>query len=389
MDEYLQFLKSFQLFSGLNDEELVWLLSHFTVETFQAGQVIVEEGSAPSSFYIIVEGEVEVWKDYGTPLQDLIAVRGPGASFGEMALIDDLPRSATVTAKGTVRALSQTKEDFQKALRERSTLALVILRSFSSMVRQSNDTFISGLRARNEQLAEAYEELQKAQQEMLRNERLSTVGKFASMIIHDLRNPISIIRGYAEMVVVHAHDPERVASMAGKIITEADRLNRLAEEILDFSKGNIQLNIFPIMIDQVIRRIREAVEPGLQARDIRWVERITLTEPILADAERLYRALVNIVDNARKAMRRGGTLSLRAYPLADMAVIEVEDTGIGMDEETRQHVFDPFFSKSSGGTGLGMLIVSNIIEAHQGQISIDSQVGKGTKVTIKLPMEHR
>lgn len=386
---HLDFLKKFELFKGLNDEELTWLLSHFNQETFEAGKVIVEEGSAPQGFYIIVEGEVEVWKDFGTPLQDTIAVRGPGASFGEMALIDDLPRSATVTAKTRVKVLSQTKEEFNQVLKERGTLALIILRSFSSMVRQSNDTFINGLRERNEKLAKAYEELQKAQQEMIRNERLTTVGKFASMIIHDIRNPISIIRGYAEMTVIHSKEPERVESMATKIIAEADRLNRLAEEILDFSKGSIQLNLIPTDLAHLFKKINENLEPGLRARDIKWISSIDIKEPILADAERLYRVFVNVIDNARKAMKRGGILTIRAFPLADMAVVEILDTGVGMDEETQKHIFDPFYSKMSGGTGLGMLIVSNIIEAHQGQIHVVSEVNKGTKVVIKLPMEHR
>ncbi len=389
MMNYLDFLKKFELFKGLNDEELTWLLSHFQVEDFEAGKIIVVEGSAPQGFYIIVEGQVEVWKDYGTPLQDAIAIRGPGASFGEMALIDDLPRSATVIAKTNVRVLSQTKQEFNRALKERGTLALVILRSFSSMVRQSNDTFINGLRERNEKLAQAYEDLQKAQQEMIRNERLTTVGKFASMIIHDIRNPISIIRGYAEMALLHSKEADRVEGMATKIIAEADRLNRLAEEILDFSKGNIQLNLMPTFLSHLFQRIKENFEPGLKARDIKWISSIEVKDPILADQERLYRVFVNIIDNARKAMRRGGILTVRAYQLADMAVVEILDTGIGMDEETCKHIFDPFYSKMSGGTGLGMLIVSNIIEAHQGQIQVESELNKGTKIIIKLPMEHR
>lgn len=389
MRQYIDFLKNFQLFSGLDDKELEWLLGYFQLERFDQGTVIVEEGTAPQSFYILVEGRVEVWKDYNTPLQDLIAVRGPGASFGEMALIDDLPRSATVIAAEPVTVLSQNKENFHKVIRERSTLAVIIMRSISSMVRQSNETFINGLRQRNQKLAQAYEELQRTQQEMLRSERLSTLGKFASMIIHDIRNPISIIRGYAEMIALHSREPERVESMAYKIVSEADRLNRLAEEILDFSKGDIQLNLAPVLLTKLVQRLKEAFEPGFRAKGIEWHDAIELHEPILIDQERMYRVLANLLDNARKAMKKGGKLLLRAYNADDVAVIEVQDDGIGMDEETKRRIFDPFYSKMSGGTGLGMLIVANIVEAHHGQIQIESEPGKGTRVIISLPMDRR
>jgi signal transduction histidine kinase len=386
MLDYFNFFKNSELFKGLKDDELEWLMGYFKLETFEPGQIIVEEGSAPQSFYIIVEGHIEVWKDYNTPLQDVIAIRGPGASFGEMALIDDLPRSATVIAKDKVTVFSQSKEAFNQVLRERSTLALIILRSFSAMVRQSNETFINGLREKNEKLALAYDELQKAQQEMIRNERLTAIGKFASMIVHDIRNPISIMRGYAEMISIHANEAERVQGMAAKIVAEADRLNRLAEEILDFSKGEIQLNLSPVILGHLIQKLKETFEPSLKARDIKWLERIEFNEHILIDQDRFFRVLVNIIDNSRKAMKKGGILTLRAYPLADMAVLEILDTGVGMDEETRKRLFDPFYSKQSGGTGLGMFIVANIIEAHHGQIFVESELNKGTKITIKLPI---
>ncbi len=387
MKAYIPFLKNFQLFKDLTDGELEWLLGYFQIERFQANQVIVEEGTAPKSFYILVQGRVEIWKDFGQPIQDMIAVRGPGASFGEMALIDDLPRSATVRAGEEVLVLSQSKENFQKVIKEKSTLAMVIMRSISSMVRQSNETFINGLRAKNQKLAHAYEELQKAQQEMLRNERLSTLGKFAGMVIHDIRNPISIVRGYAEMVALHSREPEKVESMAYKIVSEADRLNRLAEEILDFSRGDIQLNLAPVFFTRLVERLKEGFEPGMRAKGIEWKDEVSISEPILLDQERIFRVLANLVDNARKAMRKGGTLTFRAYAHQKIAVIEIQDTGFGMTEEVRKKMFDPFFSQSEGGTGLGMLVVSNIIDAHHGQIQVESEVGHGTRILISLPME--
>lgn len=384
--DYKKFLKNLELFKELSDPDLDKVLDFCHEGTFDTHDVIFQEGDAADRFYIILSGRVEVWKDYATPYADILAIKGEGASFGEMALIDDRPRSATIKVAEPVRVLYQNKADFQRILHENVSIAMVIMKSVSNMVRQSNESFIYGLRQKNQKLELAYEELKKAQQELLRNERLSTMGKFSSMILHDLRNPISIIKGYAEMVLLNSANPERTEMFIGKLIGEADRLNRLAGELLDYSRGDIRLNLGPIFIGDFFKKIEESIQTQLRSKNIDLEIQNDTTDPILMDVDRMQRVFGNLIDNSRKAMGRGGHLILKAVPENGLVHLSVIDDGEGMTAEVREKMFDPFFSSSSaGGTGLGMLVVANVIEAHHGSIKVDSEPGKGTAIRISLP----
>jgi CRP-like cAMP-binding protein len=182
-------LQSIELFQGLSREDLDKLLKICQEESFNPDEIIFREGDMAEKFYLILQGHVEVWKNYGMPSQDILAIRGPGDTFGEMALIDELPRSATLKSVEPTLCLVQSKEDFQKLLKENSSITLTLMKSVSAMVRQSNESFIHGLRQKNLKLEKAYHDLQIAQQELINSERLTTLGKFASMVLHDLRNP--------------------------------------------------------------------------------------------------------------------------------------------------------------------------------------------------------
>ncbi|OHD13371.1 MAG: hypothetical protein A2Z96_02450 [Spirochaetes bacterium GWB1_48_6] len=388
--DYKKYLKNLDLFKDLEEADLEKIIHECHECSFQPGEVIFRENEPSERFYIILEGQVEVWKDFETPFQDILAVKGEGASFGEMGLIDELPRSATIRAVTPTKGLYQDKESFTRIIKENTSIAIFIMKSVSKMVRQSNETFIFGLRQKNLKLEKAYEDLKKAQQELLRNDRLSTLGKFSSMIIHDLRNPISILRGYAEMIQLNSTQTERVESYASKVIGEADRLNRLAQELLDYSRGDIRLNIAPIQPREFFTRLQESYEKGLKARKIETKFEIEMEEAILLDQDRMMRVFGNLVDNARKAMYKGGTLTLKAYMEGSHAALVIVDTGEGMTKDVKDRMFDPFYSSSSqGGTGLGMLVVHNIIEAHKGHLEVDSEPGRGTAIKITLPMDDK
>lgn len=386
MKDPVSLLKNLDLFQELPDEDvhLVFKACHEAV--FEPGTIVFEEGVVPDRFYVLVEGRVEVWKDWGREGQDILAVKEPGSSFGEMGLIDDLPRSATIRVTERAKVLFLNKEDFRRLIHEKSSIALVLMRSVSKMVRQSNEAFIDGLRLKNAQLEKAYEDLKKAQKELLQRERLSTLGKFASMIIHDLRNPIGILKGYAEMTLLHSGEKEKTETYVRKVIAEADRLARLAGELLDYSRGEIRLNWAPVRLAELFYRLAEGISPHLKARNIQIVQDCRIPEPVLMDQDRMQRVLANLIDNARKALGRGGTITLRATAQEDLAYLEVEDTGEGMSAEVKEKMFDPFFSQSpQGGTGLGMLVVSNVVEAHDGVIEVWSEPGRGTRIRIILP----
>ncbi len=386
----LDFFSTFQnleLFQDLPPEDLEKFLAHCQEESFGPQTVVFREGEEPDRFYVLLDGQVEIWKDYGTADADVLAVRGPGACFGEMSLIEDLPRSATVRTVGAVSLVSLERPHFRQVIEENPPIALLIMRTVSHMVRVSNESFQDGLRQKNQMLERAYEDLKRAQDDLVRSERLTTLGKFASVIIHDLRNPLSVVKGYAEMLTLSTPDAQRTPLLAGKLLAEAERINRMVEELLDYSRGQIRLNLGQVNLGDLFERLKEQISPALDARKITLAIDHAVTEPILVDSDRLFRVLVNLADNARKAMRQGGSLTVTSRRDGDGLVIGVTDTGEGMSVQVRERLFEPFFSaSSSGGTGLGMLVVQNVVEAHRGRVEVESQPSVGTTIRLRLPL---
>ena len=383
MADHFDFLREVYFFKDLSDDEIRGVEHLCKEDRFEPGEILFRENAPAERFFIVLEGMVEVWKDYGSPTPDQLAVHGQGHLFGEMALIDDLPRSATVVAKTATTVLYMFRAEFDRILRENSAVALSILRSLSAMVRKSNESYVEDLRQRNEKLEAAYNELQAAQEELLRAERFSNLGKMSSMILHDIRNPISVVKGLGEMIQLSLDDPERVRECANAIVGEAERLNRLAGELLDYSRGEIRLDVTAASMENILTKLTERVSQ--RARSVDLLVENSVTEPVLVDEERLLRALENVAGNACKAMGNKGRIEISAQPIDGHIRIRLKDSGEGMPPEVLDRVFEPFFTASRGGTGLGLVIVKNVVEAHRGELRVESTVGEGTSVTIDLP----
>ncbi|WP_020613924.1 ATP-binding protein [Sediminispirochaeta bajacaliforniensis] len=384
---YFQFLRTIYFFKDLDDTDIRDIMAYCHETNFSAGEVVFWENDEADRFYIIMSGEVEVWKGYGSDQADMLAVHGPGHLFGEMALVDELPRSATVKSRGNTRVLYIGQDEFQKILQEKPTVAFAIVKSLSAMVRKSNDTFLEDLRERNKRLEIANRDLQTAQSELLKNERLSTLGKFSSMILHDIRNPISVVKAYTDLLLISEGIPQKNMDYIRNIRFEAERLNQLANELLDYSRGEIRLDMGSVDLDGFFLRLEEWVRRRFASRRCEIVLRNGHQGPVIFDQERMFRALTNLSDNARKAMTMGGSFSLTAEDDDGWLLFTVSDTGEGMSKEVLERVFEPFYSSAKGGgTGLGMAIVKSTVEAHGGNIEIDSAPGKGTRIFLRIPL---
>ncbi len=386
-EEIHEALRRVYFLKGLQDEEILLLARACSEEEFEEGAVIFEEGSAADRFYVLIEGHVEIWKDYRKENPNILAVHGPGHFFGEIALIDELPRSATLVARDRVKVLNLSREDFKRLIAERTSIALAVMTGISSLIRSSNEVFVEDLRKRNVELEEANRALARIHDEQLKVERLSTLGKFSSLILHDIRNPISILKGQLQLIELEGGDPVKVASLVRSCIAEVGRLERLANEFLDYSRGEIRLDLAPTNATELLMRLSGAIQERFATAGIAVETKIECEESLLLDAERVLRALHNLADNSRKAMiGRKGSIRFIARREGRFLVIEVADSGEGMGPEVLSHVFEPFYSASNrGGTGLGMLIVRNIVEAHGGSIRIESAEGKGTSVFLSFP----
>jgi signal transduction histidine kinase len=387
MEGFFQFLKGTEFCRDMPDEGVRAIVHYCHDGNFEQNQLVFYENDDADRVFIIISGEVEVWKAYGTPDADILAVLGAGHIFGEMALIDQLPRSATVIARTYTRVLYIKEKGFRKIITENSAVALSIVRSLSAMVRRSNENFLEDLKIRNRELEKAYQDLKTAQHALLRRERLSNLGKFSAMILHDIRNPVSTVKAYLDILLLMRDElPEKANKHLAIVRLEMDRLNSIANELLDYSRDDIRLSMNIIDLRQFMNRVKEVIKRRFNSKKIELHLENRYEGMAVFDQERMFRALYNLCDNACKAMASSGRFSIIIQKEDNDLVFLLDDTGEGMSAEVLEHIFEPFYSSfGQGGTGLGMLIVKNIVEAHDGTLNIDSTPGKGTHIRIAIP----
>lgn len=383
----IDFLRNIYFFSTMPDESLRKIYALCTEIVIGPGSILFHEHTIGDSFFIILEGELEIWKRYGQPDSVLLGITSGGEAIGEMALIDSQPRSATVRSKTLVKALVVHATDFQQILATDTAMCLALLKTVTMMVRRSNESHINDLDRQNKELAKAYSELQALQEELVNRERLSVVGKFSSLILHDIRNPLSALKSRMELLELYYDNKEYCTSAIKKIHQDISRMEMLAAEFLDYARGEIRLNMSVCSLQSLFNRLGDIMVLRSPPHPVEFSVQNEVHSPVILDEDRMLRALINAAENAFKAMPDGGSLYLNARQLEDSILIEMTDTGTGMSPETLQHIFEPFYSSSAaGGTGLGMLIIKSIIDAHHGKITVFSEEGKGTTVRMELPV---
>lgn len=223
--------------------------------------------------------------------------------------------------------------------------------------------------------------------EVERSHRLATVGQLAAGVAHEVRNPLSSIKGFATYFKERYKDIPEDQRISDIMINEVDRLNRVVGQLLEFAK--------PVCLARKKVELKQLVEDSLKlverkAGDAGITLHVTLspeTASCVMDPDRISQVLLNLYLNAIEAMDNGGILSVSVgVPEGrDIVQISVADTGTGIDTQAISHIFDPYFTTKSSGTGLGLAISHNIIKAHKGDISIDSKADEGTTITITLP----
>lgn len=381
-------LRRIDTLSELSEPDLIALAGICVPAQYPARSVIAREGLDAENLFALISGTVGIWIDYDTNKADLLAIREAPCLVGEMSVADELPRSATIVAGSPIDGYSIEANYFRKLLAERGSIALALMKGISRIVRSSNDSFISELRKRNEELMETNEELREVHKQLVRQERLSNLGKFSSMIIHDLRNPLSVIKGYADLLELKLDGKSyALHKYASQIQRETSKLTGLTGELLDYSRGETRLMYSPVTVEELFKQSKEDIKTRLAAKDLDLTWNNQFKGIVLLDSDRINRVLINLLDNAQKACERKGEIEVSARESDKELILCIKDNGAGMDGSTLQHVFEPFYSTSdTGGTGLGMHIVKTVVEAHKGTIDIESEVGVGTKIDIRLPL---
>ena len=535
----LDALKQNILFRGVEPRIILRSLSHFSRRTIPAGDLIFDEYSKGRELYLLCEGRVRIKKYTKFGVESLLAVLHPGDFFGELSLIDGLPRSARAEAMDECTVLILTADDFRNLVNKNRQIALNLLHNLAIRLRTMDQTFVmelgrNSLASKNKldklnmlieaskvvnsaidldtllgiildvaarsigadrgtlylidrkadelwskvaqgdgmveirlpmgkglagyvartgeviNITDAYRDprfnpeidkrsgysthtvlcmpmrnkegiivgvfqllnkrighfgpedeafiealsvhaaiaLENARiaQEMVQNERLSAVGRMASTILHDIKNPMATVRIYAE-IIKRGGGAQNPVEIADIMIRQIDRLSAMAQETLDYARGISNLHTETVLLGPVLEKLLDILQPDMASRKISIVRHLGYTDGCALDVDKLTRVFYNLTGNAADVMPDGGTLTVRTSTDGSYAIIEVSDSGPGIPEEIQTRLFEPFFTHGKrDGTGLGLSIVKKIMEDHRGRVEAESSPGQGATFRLFFPL---
>lgn len=239
-----------------------------------------------------------------------------------------------------------------------------------------------------EELAEANRSLNEAEAAVRRSDRLAALGQLSAGLAHELRNPLGTIRASAEMLSRSVPADNAVArEVAGFIASEVDRSNSLVTRFLDFARP-MQLKLAPADLGEVLDRAVALVERDeAQHRVTIYKNYSPDLAPFPFDAELMERVFYNLLLNAAQSSNDGGAITVKTRRMDRTAEVAVIDRGSGIDPKIREQIFNPFFTTKSNGVGLGLAIVSKIVDEHGGRMTVESDLGEGSVFRVFLPIQ--
>ncbi len=404
---------NFDLESGMRD-----FVANFQDKEVVEAQLINSDGSIllTSTGFGRSGEKAPDWESTATAANQMASWRGKSSS-GEavMSVCVRLSEKDSETAYGLryVTSLRLVKTEMRSATLLIIAIALAVL----FFVMLSNSYFVStiinpvkeiGRTARNialghydvriekrynDEIGELTDTINYMAGEISNAEKMKN--EFISSVSHELRTPLTSIKGWSETLSELGTEDEEMTKKGLKVISgETDRLARIVEDLLDFSR--MQSGRFSVQIEKM-DLLAEVEDSVMLYRDrakregitLKYMENARVMLPIEGDRIRLRQVLVNVIDNAIKYSKTGGTVRVEAAEMGDYAQVVVSDTGIGISDEDLQHITDKFYraGKNGGipGSGIGLAVVDEIIKKHNGTLEIESDEGIGTTVIITLP----
>jgi signal transduction histidine kinase len=370
-------------FPGIRPDEIEELIANSQVRSYVPGAILCRENEVEDRFYMILEGEVEVTKNINSTESRLLKTLSPGDFFGEMALIHNAPRAATVTAKTELTTLELDKSAFDRVLHKSTSIAMAMVSEISNRLRQNDQLAVDDLRMRASELAEAYQKL--AEQELARRE-------FLTNIAHELRSPLMVASGNLQILQKGILKGEQLAAGIDTVTRNVQQIVTLVNDILFLQEMDLVLpdfqavNMNDVAYTVLGKYAASAHEHGVS---LRLTPNPNLPS-VSGDSKSLERALMALVDNAIKFSPRGGDVKINLSANGEKVLVAVEDRGIGIPKENLPRVFDRFYHLERsgddlfGGIGLGLAITRQVIEQHQGSLDVVSTPGKGSTFTLTL-----
>ncbi len=354
------------LLKGIGPAVLREIAPRIEILDLTDGTLVFDEGEPGDALYLIASGSVKISKRGRGGQQETLTFLHENDYFGEMAVVDQAPRSAqaAIVGKAVLGKIDRTTWQLLLHFAPNEVMGN-FTRSISQRLRQNNEHFI---------------------EQMMRSERLSLLGTTISSIIHDMNNPITTILGACQ--VIQSSGPDELTTQMSALIKEAiDRMETMTRELLDFSRGDTQLKLKLVNVAELVRQL----EPDLNKCRVASEVQVDLqfSGAVRIDRHRMLRVFGNLIKNAREAMKAGekNLLRLVVRQIDDVVRFEVSDTGHGIKSDILPKIFEPFMTHGkSNGTGLGLAISKAVVDAHGGKISVtSSEAGTTFAIDISLP----
>jgi signal transduction histidine kinase len=368
-------------FPGLEDSELQEMAVLTEIRTYPADHVLCHEGEYEDVFYIIAEGSAAISKKMGEgEVERVLRVSGRGDMVGEMALIQNAPRAATVRTTAECTVLEMEKRDFETILSRSPRMAMDIIRITLDRLRANDQAMIADLQKTNKVL-----------RQLDRNKL-----EFIQVAAHELRTPLTVLIGYAKMLrsLVDVTTNASLSGVLEGIRKGTDRMHEVVNMMLDVTRmdaDTLKVAFAPVPLKRIIGDVVEGLRQAATERGIvLTVEHAEEVDHLNADPSLIEKALYQLLVNAIKYTPDGGRVFVSTRPVEmdnEMPGVQiaVRDTGIGLDAEHHELVFEKFYQVGSvalhssgktsfkgGGAGLGLAIVRGVARAHGGRARVES-----------------
>ncbi|WP_162306002.1 sensor histidine kinase [Oleisolibacter albus] len=312
-----------------------------------------------------------------------------GRPFSLMSLLRTLPLflplSAAAGLFSLLVALSVSKVISRPLAKLSKGLRQVHEGDYAARVDVDGGRELSELAAGFNEMAERLEVLRARETEVRRRQQLAILGEAAAVLAHEIRNPLGIIKTSSQVLRLKAQLPDSADRLVGFVLDEVGRIDNLVHDLLDFARPRT-MSRRPVDVGAVLADVLDRATPDLTAHGI-VVELVRPSGPaeVEGDAEQLRQCLLNLVLNAMDAMPGGGTLSTKVEQDGAGISVCVRDSGMGIPDEIRERLFEPFVTSKPRGTGLGLARVRYVVEQHGGSIDVETGHGQGTLFLIRFP----
>lgn len=358
-------LREHPFIESISEKRRDSIIEEIEVMDLEHDVTIFTEHSDPDALYLVLEGKVVFTKTKSDGKTQTISESGPGSFFGEVGVFTGDKRALAASSHGKSQ-IARVPEVTVKRIIEDSEPVRKILESVIFHLNSTTEHYMN---------------------DVMRSEKLSLVGSMVSSILHDFKNPFSIISLGASLIKVRCGEDEKTAKLCDNIEAQIQRMVTMANELAAFSRGEQQIDVTQIVVDELFHEFHELNSPLLEGSNIA-LEMTGNGHSLEGDRNKLLRVLQNLFVNAVEALQSAeieGFIRLSAHADGNNLIISFIDNGPGIPPQIRESFFEPFVSQGkSGGTGLGSAIAKSIVEAHNGSIDFSSSK-TGTEFTIRLP----